>query len=717
MRADLRIVRASSLALAAVLALTALATPAFAGKKPWEKFEYPELGDITEPDYQRHELDNGMVIFLMPDSEWPLVEGRAVVRTGAIYEPAAKVGLASVTGDVLRTGGTEVTPADELDERLESMGAYIESGIDDHSGTVNFSFVDKTAKEGLRLVSDVLRRPAFEEEKIDIAIKGQRAFVARRNDDMFGIVGREIQKAVWGDDHPYARQTEYETIDAITRDDIEDFYQYFYAPNNVMLAVWGNFDSDEMLAQLKELFTDWERQENPLPEVPMEPTTTQSRRVLVANKDDVTQARFAVGHVGMRADDPDYYSMQVMNRILGGSFSDRLFNEVRSNLGLAYNVGSNLGSSFARPGTFQAYCGTKNGTTDQALNAVLGEIDKMRDAPVTDEELENAKEGILNSYVFNFVSKQQVLNRLVNYEYYGYPEDYLETYTDNVRAVSKADVQDVAKRRLDPDEFAIVAVGKTAEWDGDLTSYGPVEELDISIPEPAGEDFPPPTAETIEHGRAILAEAQRATGGSALGSLNSLKRSDQVSISMQGMEFAASVTTQLAWPDRMHNAISMPFGEVQQVLDGDSGWSKSPQGMEDMGADDVVSARENLLLDPNYVLGHFDEYQVQSLDGAEVEGKMTDVVLVWATEEKWMKYFFDAETHLLVKTESMEKHPMTGAVALQESFYGDYKAVSGVQFAHSTRVLHGGDKFMEFETVDVAVNPSIDDSIFAKPSS
>jgi predicted Zn-dependent peptidase len=719
MRAKRHNRRFVGLALVCVLALTAFVSPALAGKKPWEKFDFPELGDITMPDYQRHVLDNGMVIFLMRDTAWPLVEGRALIRTGAVYEPAAKVGLASVTGDVLRTGGTQTISADELDTKLEAMGAYIESGISDDSGTVSFSFVDKNAAEGLRLVADVLRKPAFEDDKIDVALKAENAGVSRRNDDMFGIVGREIQKAVWGADHPYARHTEYATLDAITREDILEFYEYFYSPNNVMLAVWGNFETDQILAQLTEQFSDWERVDNPVPEIPSTPTQSASRRVMIANKDDVTQARFAVGQVGMRADDPDYYAMQVMNRILGGGFGDRLFNEVRSNLGLAYNVGSSMGQSFARPGTFQAYCGTKNETTEKALAAVLGELDKIRDSEVSDEELNSAKEAILNSHVFNFVSREQILNRIVNFEYWGYPDDYLESYTVRVKSVDKAAVQDVAKRRLDPDSFAVVAVGKTDEWDGDLTAFGPVEELDITIPDPEGEEFPPATAETIEKGRAILASARNAMGGNALTNLNGLTEVSTVNFSMQGMSIAANVTRRISWPDRMHVTIDIAaFGQqMLQVMDGESGWSKNPGGISDMGSSDLADSREALLQDPHYVLGHFDGFEVQSLENVDVEGAQAEVVLVRITDDKWEKLFFDAANHMLVKAESIEQNPLTQAVGLQETYFGDYKTVGGIRFPHGARTVHDGDELMSSTTSSIELNPKIDDAIFAKPSS
>ncbi|RKZ06989.1 hypothetical protein DRQ32_10550, partial [bacterium] len=583
MQAEMILKRSLFLTLAVVLALGAVAGDATAGKKPWEKFDFPELGEIRIPDYERHELANGLTVFLLEDHTWPLVEGRAIVRTGAAFEPDNMVGLASVTGDVLRTGGTTNIGSDELDETLERMGGTVESWITDTSGNLSFSFLSQDAERGLDLVADVLRNPAFEQDKIDVAMEGQKAGIARRNDDLNGIVGREIQRAVWGDDHPYARNTEYTTLEAVTRDDVVGFYEYFYHPDNMMIAVWGDFDPTTMLASLEARFGDWTAGNVEVPELPNEPNQTQRRRVLVADKTDVNQARFAMGHIGMRADDPDYYSMSVANRILGGGFGDRLFNEVRTNRGLSYNVGSTTGVGFAAPGVFQAYCGTKSETTEEAIGVVIETIEGMRTEKVSEQELEDAKDAMLNSNVFNYVRPQQVLTREMNLEYLGYPDDFLERFNESVRAVSSDDVIGVMQRRVEPDKFAIVAVGKTEDWDGDLTAFGPVEELDISIPEPEGPEFPDPTDESVEKGRAVLAAAQTAHGGAVLTSIKSLRQDSSLSISVQGMTIAATVQASTIFPDRMSNDIDLgAFGQMQQVVDGDSGFNKSQQGIQDI---------------------------------------------------------------------------------------------------------------------------------------
>ena len=718
MRADL--IR-GSVAGVLMLVVSLSLVPADANaKEPWERFDFPELGEVQIPDYERHVLENGLTVFLLEDDKWPLVEGRIMVRTGAPFEPPEKVGLASVTGNVLRTGGTETIPADELDMTLERMGAYIESSIGNTSGSIDFSFLTRTADRGLELVADVVRRPVFAQDKIDVAIEGERASVARRNDDLNQIVARELRQAVWGDDHPYARDTEYATLEAITRDDVVEFYEYFYHPDNMMIAVWGDIDSDAMLARIEELFGDWPAGQPMVPPLPNEPNVENpSRRVLVADKADVNQTRFAMGHVGMLAKDPDYYAMRVANRILGGSFGARLFNEVRTERGLAYNVGSSAGVGFSSPGMFQAYCGTKSESTEEAVGVVLETVQTMREEPVDEEELSDAKNGLLEADVFNYVNPEQVLQRKMRLEYLGYPDDFLETFNEKVRAIDTEDVLSVMERRVNPEDFAIVAVGRTSDWDGDLSSFGPVEELDISIPEPEGPEFPEPTDETVEKGRAILAAAQEAHGGSALADLASVKRTASMNMKVQGMALDLTVTETVVYPDRALTEIETPFGGQTMAVGPESGWAKSPQGLVDMDSETYASQQREIIADPLYVLGHFDQFPVQQLPSEDVDGVAADVVLVWIDDaaDKWKKFYFDPSSHVLLRTQSKQRNMMTQVMGIGHVDFSGVKNVDGIMVPHEQVGYFDDEKLYDLTVESIEVGPTIDMSVFEKPAS
>ena len=445
----------------------------------YKELTYPALGDIRMPDVKRATLTNGMQLFLLEDHELPLFRMSALIRTGSIYEPSDKVALADITGTVMRTGGTTNKAGDEIDEQLEQIAASVETGIGESSGSASVSVLKEDIDTGLAILADVLMNPAFAQDKIELAKIQHRSDISRRNDNVRQIAGREFNKIIYGPRSIYARQTEYATIDNITRDDLVTFHKKFYRPNNMMLAVWGDFDTDQMIAMVEKAFDGWEKGDIEIPAVPkvqyeFKPTVNLIR------KEDINQACLRLGHIGGLMSDPDYFALLVMNRAL----SDRVFKNVRSREGLAYSAYGSYGAGFDHPGVFVVSCQTKSEATVYATRAMIEEVRKITESEITDEELALAKEGFLNSFVFNFESKGQIVRRLMTLEYFDYPADFLQRTKTNVEKVTKADVLRVAKKHLQPDKLQILAVGKPDDFDEPLSVLGSVNEIDITIPPP-----------------------------------------------------------------------------------------------------------------------------------------------------------------------------------------------------------------------------------------
>jgi zinc protease len=207
--------------------------------------------------------------------------------------------------------------------------------------------------------------------------------------------------------------------------------------------------------------------------------------VFVAAKEDVNQTVFFVGHLGGELRDKDDPALEIMADILGGGFSSRLFKRVRTALGYAYGIGADWAAAYDHPGLFEISGSTKSQTTTEALQVVRQEVERIRASEVTDAELETAKQTSLNSFVFNFDTPSKTLSRLLRYEYYGYPHDFIYQFQKALAAVTKADVLRVAKQHLLPEEFTIVAVGNTQEFGKPLTALGlPVHPIDLTIPPP-----------------------------------------------------------------------------------------------------------------------------------------------------------------------------------------------------------------------------------------
>jgi zinc protease len=449
----------------------------------YKSLKYPKLCDIEVPEIEQVTLDNGMRLFLLEDHELPLINMSVMIRTGSVYEPADKIGLADITGEVMRTGGTTAKTGDEIDEELESIAASVETGIGLNAGSASMSVLKQDLDKGLSILADVLMNPAFRQDKIELAKMQHRSMISRRNDNVGQIAGREYSKLIYGPASVYARQEEYATIDNIDRDDLVAFHRKYFGPNNAMLAVWGDFDTKQMIENIEKAFEGWQKVDIDLPGTPQ--VLYEFRKTVnVIRKDDVNQSNIYLGHIGGLMSDPDYFALIVMNRILGGGFTGRLFKNVRSREGLAYSVFGAYSANYEYPGEFYVGCQTKSESTVHAIQAMIREIEKMQESEVTDEELALAKDSFLNSFVFKFDSKGEIVNRLMTYEYFGYPADFLLKIKANVEKVTKADVLRVARKHLRPDKLQILAVGRPDDFDEPLSVLGPVNEIDITIPSP-----------------------------------------------------------------------------------------------------------------------------------------------------------------------------------------------------------------------------------------
>ncbi len=447
----------------------------------YTQLKFPALPEVKLPKYSRFVLDNGMVVYLMEDRDLPLVGGTALIRTGDRLEPSQKVGLANLTGIVMRTGGTEQHSADELNQLLEQRAAVVETGMGESAGSASFSALSEDLQMVFGLFAEVLRQPIFAQDKLELAKTQVRGGIARRNDDPNSIVGREFQKLIYGSTSPYARTVEYATLDNISRQDLVSFYQQYFHPNNMILGIVGDFDSKQMRSLIQKQFGDWKPSRIPQPQLPSVSQSQPSGMFLV-NQPQLTQSYVQIGHLGGQFDSPDYAALDVLNRVLNG-FGGRLFNSVRSRQGLAYSVYGIWSPRYDYPGLFVAGGQTLSESTVGFIRAIRSEIERLQTEPVTPAELAFAKESVLNSFVFNFENPSQILSRLMRYEYYGYPSNFLFRYQRAVKATTAADIQRVAQKYLKPDRLVTLVVGNATAIQPSLTQLAvKVVPVDITIP-------------------------------------------------------------------------------------------------------------------------------------------------------------------------------------------------------------------------------------------
>jgi predicted Zn-dependent peptidase len=439
--------------------------------------------DFNPPEADRIMLDNGLVVYLLEDHELPLVTVNAMLRTGGWLDPSEKVGLAGMTGAVMRTGGSTRMSPEEVDEELEQLAANLSIGFAKETGSASLDVLKKDLKRGLQIFADLLRRPAFEESRVELAKLQALEGIRRRQDSPGSIVGREFAKLLYGASHPSARETTVHSIGSITRQDLQAFHQQTVHPNGIILGVTGDFEKPAMVALLKELFGDWAKGTVPdlvVPAVPEHEFQTSAVRFI--NK-GTSQTHLRVGHLSIKETDPDYVAVAIANDILGGSsFRSRLFNDVRTKRGLAYSVGSGLRASVYDQGVWLMRAETKLSSTQEVVNRFVANMERMRNEPVTDAELEEAKEAYVNSFVFSFTSASSIVSRLMDLEYDGLPKDWLQQIRDKVMKLTKEDVQRAAKAHFNPERLRILAVGSGEALPKVLASFGEVKEI-MLIPE------------------------------------------------------------------------------------------------------------------------------------------------------------------------------------------------------------------------------------------
>ena len=440
--------------------------------------KFPEL-NFKIPMAERVVLECGMPVYLLRDTELPIINMTAMVRVGSVYEPAAKSGLSGMVGSVMRSGGAGGLAPEQMDDELEFMASAVESGIGGDMGTVSLTTLKKNFSRTLQIFSDVLLRPDFSDKRVEIVRRQIIESLRRQNDDPKDIAGREINRAIYAG-HPLGDIATFDSISSITRRDLVDFHQRFYRLDNMIISVSGDFDRATLLKELNSVFKALPiRDVLSLPEIRQPKQQFQGE--VIYGKKDVNQSVIRMGHLGLSKDSPDVYAVRLLDYILGGSFTSRLTMEIRTNQGLAYNVGSHFDIGRRFTGTFIAETETKAESTAKAINLMKKIIADLTREPVTDSELNAAREYMINSFMFGFTTPASIVTQRARLEYYGYPDGYLEQYRNNIAKVTKADILNAARKYLHPDAFKLVVVGDAAKFDQQLSTQGSVRELDLKL--------------------------------------------------------------------------------------------------------------------------------------------------------------------------------------------------------------------------------------------
>lgn len=681
-----------------IACLLIFAVASFAqAQKRYDELTYPELNEFQKPDIETFTTDNGIKFFLVEDHELPLIDLSVTVRTGGVQVPNKKASLASITGTVMRSGGTTSYPADTLNKILENRAASMETGISFTSGYAGMNVLKEDFDQLLPIFVDLLKNPAFPKEKIELAKKQTKSGISRRNDNAGPIANREFDKLIYGNDSKYSRLVEYETVNNVSREDIVNFHAENFNGKNMMIGVVGDFDTDAMKEKLRSAFSSiaaGDKTNFSFPEVDYDYNST----INFINKSDVNQSTVFLGHIGGMRDNPDYAKVQVMNNVLSGGFSGRLFQKVRTDLGLAYSVGGQYGmSNTFYPGQFYVQVKTKSASTAKAIDAIIKEIKRLQNEPITKEELQATKDQFLNSLVFRNTSYDQILNRQINNEYRGLPADAFDQFVEGIKATTVEDVQKMAQKYLHPEKLQILVVGNKEEIGDQLQKYGNVNTIDISIPQPGDNDSKAVKGDA-KKGKKLLTQMTEAViePGTKLNTLNLKGTVKQGGQSMQ-------VTQMIDYPNAMEQTVQAPMGKVKLSYKNGSGTMMVGGQERPMPPQMAKGLKSTLNRSYLAIAMKANELNPQFLGTEEVEGTTYNKISV-NVDDTNITLLLSQETNYPEIQRYKQFNPQAGEQMKVENRFSDWNTAGGIAYPYSQITFIGGNKTAEATYESHAVN-------------
>ena len=443
------------------------------GKAPVNK----NILKVQLPKAQEATLKNGLKVVLLESHKIPTFTMQMVVLSGGLSDPADYRGLASSTASLIREG-TAKRSSKEISEQIDAIGASIfsNSGLSSMTSTVTVGGLVENMDQILDIFADVVRNPSFPQDEINkYKTRTLTNLQVQRTSPQF-LAQEQFSKAIYGDHPAGLVSTPAESIKKLTTADMAKFHSTYYRPNNAILTVVGDVTMKSILPAIEKAFGDWQKAEVPATTIPPAPAQSAAKIFLIDRPNSV-QTVLQLGTLGIERTSPDYFAVLLADRVLGGGPSGRLFLNLREDKGYTYGAYSGFGGSKFR-GTWVSSSEVRTDVTEGAMKEFMYELNRLRDEPVSAEELENAKRAIVGSFALSLETPQSLLGNIVTQKLYNLPADYWDTYPQKVAAITAADVQRVAQKYIDKEHLQVVAVGDASKAKEILARYGTVQVYD-----------------------------------------------------------------------------------------------------------------------------------------------------------------------------------------------------------------------------------------------
>lgn len=682
-----------------VIAAVAISTQAIGQV---DRSKLPEPGPASEikiGDYESFELKNGMKVYVVENHKLPRVSFNLVFDRQPIFE-GEKAGYLGMVGQMLRRGTTTKTK-EQLDEEIDFIGASLSAS----STSIYGSSLTKYRSQMLSLMTDILFNPVFPEEELEKIKTQTLSGLAADKDDPNSISRNVATVLTYGKAHPYGELTTEETVANITVDDIRSYYNTYFKPNIAYMAIVGDINKKEAQKLVKKLFNKWEAGVVPAPtyETPKAP---EKSYVALVDKSSAVQSVVDITYpVELTPGTPEVVKARVLNQILGGGSSARLFTNLREDKGYTYGAYSSL-SSDRLVGDFSASASVRNEVTDSAIVEFIHELNSIRTEPVSQEELDLAISSISGSFARSLERPQTVARFAINTARYNMPRDYYSTYLRRVQAVTIADVQAMAEEYIQPEHASITVVGNAGEIVEKLTAFGEVKYFDIY-----GNEYTPSDSPAIPDGltaSTVISGYIEAIGGAGkLATVEDLKVISTASI--QGQEL--QITSVNKAPNKSFTSVMVggAFEVQKSVFDGET-YVQFVQGQKaPNNGSDAEDAKIKSLAFPEMA---YEELGVtaslRSIEKVNEEyAYVIDVVYPSGTK---VTEYYNTESGLKVRQANYVQGPQGEVV--QAVDFENYQEVEGILFPHAIIIPIGGTVKMTAEVASIAINKGVDDTVF-----
>lgn len=649
-------------------------------------------------EYKMYTLDNGLQIIVVKNDKLPRVSFSLVVDRDPFLE-GDKAGFISLAGSLMRNGTTNRSK-EQLDKEVDFMGATLFTG----ATNAYASGLSKYSENILSLMADVALNPSFPQEEFDKLKKQSLSGIESSKDDPNSLSSRLFNSSLYGLDHPYGELETEESLNSITLEDCKKFYEENWSPKDAYMIVVGDIKPKKAKKLVAKYFGDWQAKEVSTRSYEM-PATPAATEVKIINRNSSVQTVLSIGNtIDLKPGSPDIVTVRLMNQILGGGSTGRLFQNIREDKGYTYGAYSNYDSD-ELVGYLSAGASVRNEVTDSSVTEFIKEFKRLQTELVSENELQDAKNNIIGSFGRNLESPQTIASFALNIQRYNLPADYYQSYIQRLEAVTAEDIMAAAKKYINTEALLITAVGKAAEIATGLEKFGPVSYYDFNGLETGPPSFPVPDGVTAEM---VLNNYIKAIGGKE--NLDKVKdMSITMSASISGMPMEATAKNLKKRPNLFLTEMTVPgFGTVQKIyFDGKKAETSGMQGSKVLEGDELEEVKKQgaFFSEADYLS---NGYKLNLVAINMVDGEKAYTLEVDKDGEVQTEYY-SVETGLKLREEASTEGPEGELTVSQD--YSDYRSIEGIMMPYKMVINQGPQKII-MTTTEAKINSGLKKSDF-----